>query len=123
MSVEDPVDDGLVKFECYLNDLFGAFRARDKDKAEAALPQALHLVDAMWMSKRLSPSRETTWRLRSFSPKLRRQSGKRSSAGMSIRSHSRSHSRWTNGWPGLQRLRMLPGQRAHAKELRRRLVG
>jgi hypothetical protein len=23
MSVEDPVDDGLAKFDCYLDDLFG----------------------------------------------------------------------------------------------------
>lgn len=43
---------------------------------------------------------------------------------MSIRSHSRSRSRWTNGWPaGLQRLRMLPGKRAHAKELLETTIG
>jgi hypothetical protein len=30
MSVEDPVDDGLAKFECYLDDLFGVFRAQDR---------------------------------------------------------------------------------------------
>ena len=44
MSVEDPVDNGLATFECYLNNLFGVFRAQDKDKAEAVLSLALHLV-------------------------------------------------------------------------------
>ena len=44
MSVEDPVGDGPAKFECYLDNLFRVLRARDREKAEAVLPLALHLV-------------------------------------------------------------------------------
>ena len=44
MSVEDPVVDGLAKFECYLDDLFGVHCAQDREKAEAVQPLALHLV-------------------------------------------------------------------------------
>jgi hypothetical protein len=44
MSVADPVGNGLAKFDCYLDDLFGVFRDRDKEKAGAALPLALHIV-------------------------------------------------------------------------------
>ena len=44
MSVEDPVSDGLAKFDCNLDNLFGVFRDRDREKAEAALPLELHIV-------------------------------------------------------------------------------
>jgi hypothetical protein len=44
MSVEDPVTDGMAKFECYLDDLFGVFRARDREKAGSVLPLIWHLV-------------------------------------------------------------------------------
>ena len=44
MSVKDPVGNGLAKFECYLDNLFEVFRARDREKAEAILPLILHLV-------------------------------------------------------------------------------
>ena len=45
MSVEDPVGNGLAKFECSLDNFFRVLRARDREKAEAVLlPLALHLV-------------------------------------------------------------------------------
>lgn len=44
MSVKDPIGDGLAKFECNLDDLFGVFWARDREKAEVVPPLALHLV-------------------------------------------------------------------------------
>ena len=44
MSSEDLVCDGLAKFECYLDNLFGMLWAQDREKAEVVLPFALHLV-------------------------------------------------------------------------------
>ena len=44
MLVADPVGDELAKFDCNLDNLFGVFRDRDREKAEAALPLELHIV-------------------------------------------------------------------------------
>ena len=39
-----PIEDVLPRFDCYLDDIFGAFFSCDKAKSEAAIPLALHLV-------------------------------------------------------------------------------
>ncbi|KAI2510458.1 hypothetical protein MHU86_3878 [Fragilaria crotonensis] len=121
MSVNDPVDDGLAKFECYLDDLFGVFRDRDVDKAEAALPLALHLVgrpvderspesfprdDLLAASKFLAEAKASErktilgWDVNTRSFKVSLPGDKRRA--------------WVTE---LRRLRSLPGRRAHAKEL------
>ena len=46
ISVVFPVEDALLMFDCYLDDLFGASRERDKARLEAALPFALLLSAA-----------------------------------------------------------------------------
>ena len=121
MSVNDPVDDGLAKFECYLDDLFGVFRDRDVDKAEAALPLALHLVgrpvderapesfprdDLLAASKFLAEAKASErktilgWDVNTRSFKVSLPGDKRRA--------------WVTE---LRRLRSLPGRRAHAREL------
>ncbi|KAI2509947.1 hypothetical protein MHU86_4512 [Fragilaria crotonensis] len=121
MSVEDPVDDGLAKFECYLDDLFGVFLARDEEKAEAVLPLAMHLVgrpvderapesfprdDLLAASKFLAEAKASErktilgWDVNTRSFKVSPPTDKRLV--------------WVNE---LQRLGSLPGRRAHAKEL------
>ena len=120
-SVDDPVDDGLAKFECFLDDLFGVFQAQDKDKAEAALPLALHLVgrpvderapesfprdDLLAASKFLAEAKASErktilgWDVNTRSFKVSLPMDKRLA--------------WVNE---LRRLRSMPGRRAHAKEL------
>ncbi|KAI2495699.1 hypothetical protein MHU86_18830 [Fragilaria crotonensis] len=37
-------DDDLPRFDCYLDDIFGAFNPRDAEKSSAAIPLALHIV-------------------------------------------------------------------------------
>ena len=39
-----PIDDDLPRFDCYLDDIFGAFEQRDAEGSAAAIPLALHLV-------------------------------------------------------------------------------
>ena len=121
MSVEDPVDDGLAKFECYLNDLFEVFRARDKDKAEAVLPKALHLVGRPVDER--SPESFPRDELLAASKFLAeaKASERKTILGWDVNTRSFKVSlpidkrrAWVNE---LQRLRMLPGRRAHAKEL------
>lgn len=43
-AVNYPIDDDLPRFDCYLDDIFGAFNPRDADRSAAAIPLALHLV-------------------------------------------------------------------------------
>ena len=43
-AVNYPNDDDLPRFDCYLDDIFGAFEQRDAEKSAAAIPLALHLV-------------------------------------------------------------------------------
>ena len=42
-AVDEPEDD-LARFDCYLDDIFGAFMEREADKGAAAIPLALHIV-------------------------------------------------------------------------------
>jgi hypothetical protein len=44
MSVPYPDDDEDVRFDCYLDDMFGAFLESRSPKSAAAVPLALHLV-------------------------------------------------------------------------------
>ena len=46
VAVNNPIanDDDLPRFDCYLDDIFGAFNPRDEGKGSAAIPLALHLV-------------------------------------------------------------------------------
>ena len=44
MSVVFPVEDSLPMFDCYLDDLFGVSRERDKARLEAVIPFVLHLL-------------------------------------------------------------------------------
>ena len=121
MSVEDPVSDRQAKFECYLEDLFGVFRAGDREKAEAALPFALHLVgrpvdnrtpesfprdDLLAASKFLAEAKASErktilgWDVNTRSLKVSLPADKR------------------RAWlVELRRLAKLPGRRANAKEL------
>ncbi len=39
-----PIEDILPRFNCYLDDIFGAFYGCDKDRSAAAIPMALHIV-------------------------------------------------------------------------------
>ena len=39
-----PIEDILPRFDCYLDDIFGAFYVCDNVKSTAASPMALHLV-------------------------------------------------------------------------------
>jgi hypothetical protein len=39
-----PIEDVLPHFDCYLDDIFGAFYGCDKAKSTAAIPMALHIV-------------------------------------------------------------------------------
>ncbi len=55
MWVAAPVGKGLAKFDCYLNDLFVVLRDWDTEKAEAALPLALHIVGRPVDDKRRNP--------------------------------------------------------------------
>ncbi|KAI2503360.1 hypothetical protein MHU86_11080 [Fragilaria crotonensis] len=43
-AVNYPPYDDLPRFDCYLDDIFGAFNPRDAEKSAAAIPLALHLV-------------------------------------------------------------------------------
>jgi hypothetical protein len=120
MSVEDPVDDGLAKFDCYLDALFGVFHAQDRVRAEAALPLALHLVrrpvddkvpesfprdDLLAVSKFLAEAKALErkivlgWEVNMRSFKVSLPTDKR---------HA-----WVEE---LRRLAKLPGRRANAKE-------
>ena len=122
MSVADPVGDGLAKFNCYLNDLFGVFpRDRDREKAEAALPLALHIVgrpvddkapesfpqdDLLAVSKFLAKTKASErktilgWEVNMRLFKVSFPTDKRLA--------------WVSE---LQRLAKLPGRRANAKKL------
>jgi hypothetical protein len=93
-SVKDPVGDGLAKFECYLDNLFRVFRARDREKAEAVLPLALHLVGRRVDNK--VPESFSRDNLLAVSKFL----GRPFSVGRSTRGLSRSPSRRTKGAPG-----------------------
>ena len=42
-AVDEPEDD-LARFDCYLDDIFGAFMEREAEKSAAAIPLALHIV-------------------------------------------------------------------------------
>jgi hypothetical protein len=39
-----PIEDILPRFDCYLDDIFGAFYGCDKARSAAAIPMALHKV-------------------------------------------------------------------------------
>ncbi len=39
-----PIEDILSRFDCYLDDIFGAFYGYDEAKSAAAIPMALHIV-------------------------------------------------------------------------------
>ena len=39
-----PMEDILPRFNCYLDDIFGAFYGCNKAKRAAAIPMALHIV-------------------------------------------------------------------------------
>ena len=39
-----PIEDILPRFDCYLDDIFGAFYGCDKARSAAAIPMALHIV-------------------------------------------------------------------------------
>ena len=39
-----PIEDILPRFDCYLDDIFGAFYGCDREKSAAAIPMALHIV-------------------------------------------------------------------------------
>jgi hypothetical protein len=41
--VDEPEDD-MARFDCYLDDIFGAFMDREAEKSAAAIPLALHIV-------------------------------------------------------------------------------
>ncbi len=121
MSVEDPVDDGLAKFECYLNDLFGVFLARDEEKAEAVLPLALHLVGRP-VDERAPESfpRDNLLAASKFLAEAK-ASERKTILGWDVNTRSfkvslpaDKHMNWVNE---LRWLRFLPGRRAHAKEL------
>ncbi len=43
VAVDEPKDD-LARFNCYLDDIFGAFMEREAEKGAAAIPLALHIV-------------------------------------------------------------------------------
>jgi hypothetical protein len=121
MPVKDPVDDGLAKFDCDLDDSFGVFRAQDWVRAEAALPLALHLVGRpvddkvpesfprdylLAVSKFLAEAKALErkivlgWEVNMRSFKVSLPTDKRRA--------------WVEE---LRRLAKLPGQRANAKEL------
>ena len=120
-SVEDPVDDGLAKFECYLDDLFGVFRARDKEKAEAVLPLALHLVGRP-VDERAPESfpRDDLLAASKFLAEAK-ASERKTILGWDVNTRSFKVSLPADkrvAWVGeLRRLRSLPGRRAHSKEL------
>jgi hypothetical protein len=44
LAVDYPDEDELPRFDCYLDDIFGAFLQRDEPKSVAAVPLALHIV-------------------------------------------------------------------------------
>jgi hypothetical protein len=44
MSVVFPVEDARPMFDCFIDDLFGVSRERDKARLEAVLPFVLHLL-------------------------------------------------------------------------------
>jgi hypothetical protein len=44
MSVQFPIEDDLPIFDCYLDDLFGVGREKDRDRLEAVVPLVLHLI-------------------------------------------------------------------------------
>ena len=44
LPLREPIQDGIARYDCYLDDMFGVFHERDRVRAEAALPLALHLV-------------------------------------------------------------------------------
>ena len=121
MSVEDPVDNGLAKFECYLDDLFGVFRARDNDKAEAVLQLALHLVGRP-VDERVPESFPRDDLLATLKFLAEAKASERNTIlGWDVNTRSFRVSlpmdkrrAWVNK---LQRLMTLPGRRAHAKEL------
>jgi hypothetical protein len=120
-SVEDPVDDGLAKFECYLDNLFGVFLARDEEKAEAVLPLALHLAGRP-VDERAPESfpRDNFLAASKFLAEAK-ASERKTILGWDVNTRSFKVSlpadkrmNWVNK---LRRLRFLPGGRAHAKEL------
>jgi hypothetical protein len=39
-----PIEDILPRFDCYLDDIFGAFYGCDKARSAATIPMALHIV-------------------------------------------------------------------------------
>lgn len=122
MSVEDPVDDGLAKFECYRNDLFGVFRARDRDKAEATLPLALHLVGRP-MDERVPESfpRDNLLAASKFLAEAKKASERKMILGWDVNTRSFKVSLpmadKRRAWVTDLRMLTLPGRRAHAKEL------
>ena len=42
-AVDEPEDD-MARFDCYLDDIFGAFMEREAERGAAAIPLALHIV-------------------------------------------------------------------------------
>ena len=121
MSVVDSVEDGQAKKECYLDDLFGVFREKDREKAEAALPLALHLVGRP--VDRLSTESFPRDDLLAASKFLAEAKGseRKTILGWDVNTRSFTVSLpldkrnvWINE---LRRLAKLPGRRANAKEL------
>lgn len=51
--------DDLTRFNCYLDNIFGAFNPRDTARSEAAIPLALHLMGRPVETHRWNLSRET----------------------------------------------------------------
>jgi hypothetical protein len=121
MWVVDPVGDGLAKFDCYLDNLFGVFWAWDREKAEAALPLALHLVGRPVDDKAPeSFPRDDLLAVSKFLAEAK-ASERKTILGWGVNTRSFKISLPTDkrrAWVGkLRKLANLPGRRANAKEL------
>jgi hypothetical protein len=51
-AMDEPEDD-MTRFDCYLDNIFGAFMDREAERSAAAIPQALHIV-----GRRHNPNRK-----------------------------------------------------------------
>ena len=121
MSVNYPSGDARPMFECYLDDLFGVSRERDRKRLEAVLPLMLHLIgrpaedsvpetlprDALIaVSKYLAEAKASESKVILGWEVNTRQ--------MTVSLPSDKHRAWTID---LQSLQARPNQRATAKEL------